>query len=537
MNKRILAIFIAVVMMFGTLTGCTGGNDTNGGNPSNGQGQGGSGSSGGSQTSDNSDRTLILRLQSSLTSLDWEGSTNTHDMKVWHQMFEGLYGMDESNNGYYQELAKEVELNEDETVYNITLQDGVKFQNGDALKASDVVFSYQRAMQNPAFNYLTAPIDKVEAVDDGTVRVTLKYPFSPIGHTFFCIKIMSEREVTEQGDKFGTIIHKAGTGPYYVEEYDAASGVKLKAFEDYWRGAPSIKNVEYRVLSDDSAAVISYENGELDYYEEAPLSDWESLSAAAGESKAMLKGNNILWLGINYLANDVLANEKVRQAIFYAVNKEDINIAVCDGLGVEATQYMPSEYVATSPVDGFETYPYNPEKSKELLKEAGYENGVDIGTILTCGASTGKNAKMAQVVQANLVEVGITVGVSVMDVSIVVEKWHAQEYDLCVFADSGNYDYNNIRQQLHSESVGMYCIKYKDGPFDWQRMEELIELGASVSDVNKRLEYYTELWSITMDTATMLPALHYPTAVVWSKDLDVGAPVPTYYKVRTFSWK
>lgn len=539
MKKKILAIVMVVAMIFGALTGCTDSSNSNASNTPNTGSSGSSGSTGGnqSQAADNSDRVLRLRLTSSVTSLDWEGSTNTHDMKVWHQMFEGLYGMDEANNGYYQELAKEVELNDDETVYTITLQDGVKFQNGDDLKASDVVFSYNRAMKNPAFNYLTAPIDKVEAADDSTVKITLKYPFSPIGHTFFCIKIMSEREVTEQGDKFGTVLHKAGTGPYYVEEYDVASGVKLRAFEDYWRGAPSIKAIEYRVLSDDSAAVISYENGELDYYEEAPLSDWESLSAAAGENKAMLKGNNILWFGVNYLANDVLANEKVRQAMFYAINKEDINIAVCDGLGEEATQYMPSEYVATSPKDGFETYPYNPEKAKELLTEAGYPDGVNVGTILTCGASTGKNAKMAQVVQANLAEIGITAEVSVMDVSIVVERWHMQDYDLCVFADSGNYDYNNIRQQLHSESVGMYCIKYKDGPFDWQRMEELIELGASVSDVDKRLEYYTELWSITMDTATMLPCLHYPTALVWSKDLNIGEPVPTYYKVRTFSWK
>ena len=123
-----------------------------------------------------------------------------------------------------------------------------------------------------------------------------------------------------------------------MEEYDAASGVKLKAFEDYWRGAPDIKSIEYQVMTDDSAAVVAFENGELDYLEEAPLSDWESLKAAAGDNNAMIKGNNILWFGINYAANDVLANDKVRQAMFYAINKEDINIAVSDGLGVEATQ-------------------------------------------------------------------------------------------------------------------------------------------------------------------------------------------------------
>lgn len=517
MKKRLLSMALATTMMVSVLAGCSGNT--------------------GEDTATGADKPLIMRLTSSVTSLDWDKSTNTHDMKVCHQIYEGLYGMDEANNGYYEELAKEVVLSDDQKVYTITLQDGVKFQNGEPLKSSDVVFSYNRAMENTAINYLTNMIEKVESVDDQTVNITLTQAYSPIAHTFFCIKIMSEKEVTEQGDKFGTIPHKAGTGPYYVEEFNASTGVKLSAFEEYWRGAPAIKKVDYRVLSDDSAAVIAFENGELDYYEDAALSDWKSLEAAAGENSTMIKGNNILWMGVNYARNEILGNDKVREAIFYAVNKDDVNLAVSDGLGTPATQYMPTEYVPASPDSGFETYDYNPEKAKELLKEAGYPNGVDVGTILTCGASTSKNAKMAQVLQANLAAVGITAQVSVMDVSIVVEMWHNQDFDLCVFADSGNYDYNNIRQQIHSESVGMYCIKYENGPFDWKKMEELMDFGVSTVDVEERKSYYTELWSIVMDSATILPVLHWPTAVVWATDLEIGDPVPTYYKIRNFSWK
>lgn len=484
------------------------------------------------------DKTIRLRLASSLSSLDWEQTTNTRDMKVWHQMFEGLYGMDEANNGYYQELAKEVNLSEDKKVYTITLQDGVKFQNGDDLKASDVVFSYKRAMKNSRFNYLTSMIVDVEVVDDSTVKITLNAPYSPIAHTFYCIKIMSEKEVTEQGDKFGTVPHKAGTGAYYVTEYDVATGVKLQSFDAYWRGAPAIKFINYIVISDEAAAVIAYENSELDYFEDVPLSAWNSLSQVAGDNSTLIKGNNIMFMAINYLSkNEVLANDKVRQAIFHAVNKTDINLAVSDGYGTEATQYMPSEYVATSPVDGFETYDFDIELSKKLLTEAGYPNGLDVGTIMTYGAGTSNNAKMAQVLQANLAEAGITAAVSVMEAAVVTPKLYAQDYDICVFADSGNYDYNNIRQQVHSESVGMYVVKYKDGPFNWKRLEELVDLGVSTVDVDQRRAYYTELWSIVMDSATILPCLHRPVAIVWGSDLNVGDPVPTYYKVRTFSWK
>ena len=520
MKKRLLALMMACVMLLAV--GCSGGDSTDGGS-------GGTGGGGGP---------VKFRLTASLSSLDWEHTTNTRDVKVWNQMYEGLYGMDEAHNGYYKELAKDVAISDDQLQYTITLQDGVKFQNGETLKASDVVFSYNRAMQNSRFNYITSMIDKVEAQDDSTVLMTLNKPYSPIDHTFFSIKILNEKEVTEQGGEFGTIPNKAGTGAYYVTEYNVATGVKLTAFEDYWQGAPSVKDVEYIVISDDAAAVIAYENGELDYFEDAPLSEWESLSNAAGENQTLIKGNNIMFMAINPASpQNALADLKVRQAIFYAINKEDINLAVSDGYGTEAVHYMPPEYVATSPVDGFETYGYDVEKAKALLAEAGYPDGLNVGTILTYGAASSNNAKMAQVLQANLSEAGIQAEVSVMEAAVVTPRLYAQDYDICVFADSGNYDFNNIRQQLHSESVGMYVVNYKNGDFNWQRMEELIDLGAATSNVEERVAYYQELWAMVMDTATILPGLHRPVAIVWSDRLDIGDPVPTYYKIRTFDLK
>jgi ABC-type transport system substrate-binding protein len=83
----------------------------------------------------------------------------------------------------------------------------------------------------------------------------------------------------------------------------------------------------------------------------------------------------------------------------------------------------------------------------------------------------------------------------------------------------------------------MYVVNYKESPFDWERMEELIDLGVSVADVDQRRAYYTELWSMVMDSATILPVLHRPVGIVWATNVDIGEPVPTYYKIRTFSWK
>lgn len=519
--KRFVALILALVMAVGVLAGC--GNN-------NAQGSSNSGETG--------EKTLIMRTDTAFTSLDPANSNNTHDIKLYDQIYEGLYGMDEAHGGYYNELAEDVQVSDDSLVYTITLKDGVTFQNGEPLTASDCVFTYERAFENANMNYLTAMIDSVEAPDDKTFVITMKYAYAPVAHTLFRIKIVEEGEVTEQGDKFGTIPNTAGTGAYYVSEYDVATGCKLTAYDGYWQGAPDIKNVEYRVFADSAAAVIAYENGELDYYEEAALSDWDSLYAKAGdEHSTMVKGNNVIWMGINYAskANPVLNDDLVRQAMFYAINKDDINMAVTEGHGSPMDTYMVPEYCPTQPTSGFENYAYNPEKAKELLAQAGYADGVSVGTILTTTAA--HSSKTAQVIQANLEAVGIHAEVESLDVSMAVEKWNAQDYDICVYSDSGNYDFNNIRQQVHSESVGMYVINYTIGDkFDWQRIEELVALGAGTADTEERMTYYTELWSMIMDTTTILPLINRPVAIVWSDRIDIGDPVPTYYKIRNFSW-
>ena len=173
MKTKIIGILLAALMVVGTVSGCSNKTTTKTSVDKS------------STEASAADKSIKLRLSASLTSLDWEQTTNTRDMKVWHQMYEGLYGMDEAKNGYYKELAKKVDISSDKKVYTITLQDGVKFQNGDAMKASDVVFSYKRAMKNSRFNYLTSMITDVVAVNDSTVKITLDAPYSPIDHTFY----------------------------------------------------------------------------------------------------------------------------------------------------------------------------------------------------------------------------------------------------------------------------------------------------------------------------------------------------------------
>jgi len=535
-------------MLLGLLAGCSGGN--NAGNSGN---AGGNTSTGGDttggDTGSNADRALKIRKVNSLASTDYDVVTYTEDMSILSDnVFQGLYGMDEAGGGYRKLLAKDVSISDDGLVYTITLVDAT-FQNGDPVKASDVKFSYDRAMATERFNYVTDMLEKVEATDDKTVVFTLKYPYSAIDHTFFSIKITSEREVTEAGASYGTTAHTAATGPYAISNYDPAGGLTLTAYDGYWGGTPAIKTVEYVLITEDSAAVIAYENGEIDFMNNAPTSEWDALVSASKGNNTVLKGNSIRTLYINYnstVNNGILGNDLVRKAICYAVDKNAINTVATSGLGSPSDEYILSDYVATAPeAKDFETYSYNPDKAKELLHEAGYtdadlEAGVSVGTLTTYGPATGEKAKAAQVIQSNLKAVGLLCEVDVADSNINVPKLKAHDFDLGIYGDSGNYDFNNIRQQVLVD--GGYCIvdlTGNPGDLEYSKVESLLADGIAQTDIAARKATYTELWSMVADTATIHPYMNMPVAVVWSDALNPGdgAQAPTYYHLDTFSWK
>ena len=165
--KKLAALLLSCLLLIPMLAACGGnGNSSNPG-----------GASGNPE-----DRTLRMRQTAALVSTDWQNSTLVNDMQIlWVQVFEGLYGMDEAHGGYYDLLAKDIQVSEDGLTYTVTIVDAT-FQNGDPLTAEDVVFSYESAMQNSRFNYVTSFINKVEAKDDKTVLFHLDYP-TPLSPT------------------------------------------------------------------------------------------------------------------------------------------------------------------------------------------------------------------------------------------------------------------------------------------------------------------------------------------------------------------
>ena len=206
--------------------------------------------------------TLVIAQGADAKSLDPHASNDNPSSRIRIQIYDRL--MDLDDNGVPQPmLAESWERPDDKTII-FHLRKGVKFHNGEEMKASDVKFSLERALASPEVSHILAGINGVEVLDDYTVKVTTEKPMAAIlnnlAHT--TIAILNEKATKEAGDKFGQ--NPIGTGPYKFVSWQSGDRVTLEAFPDYWQGEAPVKNVVFRNIVEETNRTIGLETGELD---------------------------------------------------------------------------------------------------------------------------------------------------------------------------------------------------------------------------------------------------------------------------------
>ncbi len=520
--KRNISLLMAALMLVTLLAGC---------GAKNGSGESGSGV-----------RAVTLRNTAFMTTSDPFATTNTHDYTVHENIYEGLYDLNEANGGYDLRLAEKIDANDDATEYIVTLRQGVKFHNGETMTADDVVFSYGLAQASAKMGSYVRPLDHVEKIDDYTVKIVMNQSFSPIGHMLHKVKILSQKEVTEQGDNFGKVANKAGTGPYMWDEnnYNPTTSWSAVAFDDYYRGKAQIEKITWNVIEDDTSAITALQNGEVDYMV-VPISYWEDIKSSDKFTCVEKQSNEVMTFCINIESEkygELFRDDKIRLAMMYALDRDGINKLVCDGYGTPTYMYINPNYAAAAPTaDSLKNpIPYNLEKAKQLLAEAGYPNGVDIGEF---NAAAGRNESYAVAVHAQLEAAGFKSTLVVSDYSVAGERNVAQEYDVAIAYDCGNYDFNNFEQQSSSTAIGITNCLYNgpSGKFSdlSTQFDEWLKAGSSTADEAERIEIYSEMYNAYYDTHTLVPLVVIPSCVAYSKDLNAVA-VPTDYRVYEWSW-
>ena len=286
-------------------------------------------------------------------------------------------------NAMAPSLAESWTMSKDGLTYEFALRKGVKFHNGDVMTAEDVKFSFER-YRGASSTDLKAKVARVEVIDPSRVRFTLKRPW-PDFLTFYATPATGAawivpKKYVEQVGEDGFKKAPVGAGPYRFVSFKPGVELALEAFDGYWRKAPSVKTLIFRVIPDESTRLAALKRGEVDiaYSITGPLA--EELKRTPGLTLAPTFFPFTIWLLFTeqWDAKSPWADKRVRLAANYAVDRQGINQAVYLGYSKLAYSFVPQgmEYFWAPP-----PYPYDPRRAKQLLVEAGYPNGFDAGEL------------------------------------------------------------------------------------------------------------------------------------------------------------
>lgn len=310
-------------------------------------------------------------------------------------------------------LAKEWTWNDDYTQVVFTLRDGIKFSDGSAITPEDVVYSFMAIKEKGVKLAGTYKLmESIEATGENQVTIKLSSPYSPLISNMQDAGFSVMSKAARESDPNYDMTPKVVSGPYYVDEWKPGDTIVLKANEYYWEPV-SIKTIKILFMPDENNCLTALEGGQIDLMTGASF-------ALNGSTVDYLQGNKDITMmkydSTNY--NYVILNESmdyfkdinVRKAIDYAVNKEDVLAVGVDGRGTIAS--IPVVPSVSGYVQGYEPVKQDLAKAKEYMAASAYPDGFELQ--LDCPATAW--IKAAQVIQANLKEIGITVKINETDV-------------------------------------------------------------------------------------------------------------------------
>lgn len=434
---------------------------------------------------------IEVALNSDITSLDPQGHNDTKSEAVSFLLFNRLFRLN-TDFEYVPDLAKSWE-NPTPKEWVIEIKKGVKFHNGEEMTSEDVKFSLERSMEQPKVEHVLAQVEKVEIVDDYTVKITTKTAFAPFLYSLVHAGAsILPKGYVESGDEFKNPV---GSGPFTFVEWKSGDKVVLEKNPDYFDDdnmAQSEKMV-FKVIPEGSSRTIALETGEVDVVQELQTMDINKVKENSGLTLYEKGSTRVDFFAMNN-EKEPFTNQKVRQALNYAINKDAIMAVAIEGAGQEAKSVLAESMLGFKAAD----YEYNPQKAKELLAEAGYEDGFTT-SITTSGD---QRKRIAEIIQANLMEVGITAEIEMLEWGTFIDMAMKGEHETLILGWTSNPDPDATLTPLYlSDSIGGFNFSRVNN----EKLDELILKGRQEMDIEKRVEIYNELHEHIMDQAPIVP--------------------------------
>lgn len=435
--------------------------------------------------------TVTVALPADIVSLDPMGHNDIYSERVTRLVFNTLYRFDTSFRAVPDLVASMTQPSPTEYVFK--LKQGVKFHDGSEMTSADVKFSLERSMTSAKVKHVLSEVKSVDIVDTYTVKVTTKVPFAPFLFTLAHqgVSIVSKKYVEAGGDFSKPI----GTGPYMFGEWVSGDKVVLKRNPNYFDAAnkPQAESLVFKVIPEPTSRTIALETGEVDAVIALDPNDVEKVKANTKLSVVIKPSTDIQYAGMN-IEKAPFNNVKVRQAFNYAFDKEAILTVALNGYGEVATSIIPSTIFGHKKGP----YTYDPTKAKALLKEAGF----DFNQTIKLWASGDVRKKVAEVVQANLGEIGVKTEIEMFEWGAYLQATNSGDQGLFLLGWGSNPDPDSMLTPLFSKgSIGAQNRTRYQNP----KVEGYLEAGRVEMDQAKRQKIYNDMSDTVMADATWVP--------------------------------
>lgn len=455
----------------------------------------------GSANTANTADTVTIGLKLAPVSLDIRHQSGSAIEQVLiGNVYEALLSRD-SDNQVQPGLAKSWDISEDGKTYIFHLNKNVSFSNGDKLDAEDVAWSINQLKAQQYYNAnQVASLEKATAVDADTVQLTLSSPDSNL------LWYLTGRPglVFDKQAKYDAKTEAIGSGPYTVESLDSSSKMVLKANPKYWGTAHKAvtQNVILRFLTDDNAAVNALKSGDVDVLSPVNATLAKSLdtktykvSAADGSDKYVLAFN---------CTNAKLSDKRVRQAIRYAINHKEIIASRGD---VDYALGGPIPSVDPGYEDLTDLYPYDLDKAKSLMAEAGYSTDKPLTLTLTYANTYG--TELGDQLRSQLADIGIELNINYVEFSTWLQDVHA----------NGDYELSLVD---HAESHDFYKWTTPDYyyHYDNKEVQSLYAKALAATDDASRDDYLRQAAKIVSEDAPADWLFGYRVSVAYSRNIS-----------------
>lgn len=413
-------------------------------------------------------------------------------------------------------LAKSWTVSDDQLTWTFSLRDDVTWHDGSDFTAVDVVYSYQRIINEKlATSWRFASVESVSAPDDHTVNIKVKEPSPNLLASLGGYKGVAI--VKESNVKDGSINSApVGTGPFKLTKFAPGSGVSLTANTDYFGGAPKVSGVEFSFVAEPTTALASLQSGQIHWTDNIPPQQVGALAQDDNVTIGNVRSNDYWYLALNE-ARQPFDRVEVRQAIAYAIDRDAITEAVMFGNAATNQTAIPQ---SSKWYHEFTPFTYDKDKAKKLLQDAGVDPS-SINLDIMVSSEYPETVQAAQIIASQLQDVGINSTIRTLDFGAWLDEQGKGQFDMLMMGWLGNIDPDDFYYSQHHSTGTNNYQKYAN-----PKVDELLDQGRTETDQDKRKDIYNNVAQLVSGDASYI-YLYNPNVVqAWNPTVQGYTVMP-----------